>query len=753
MDNDIIMVDNSQNTSFYADSYTNAECSPSVSPRNSPSTLSPSLSNHSGEYTCRKIEMLMRQCNDRYIVVDNKKSHSSKCWELFGFPALVESKDEPPQIIEKFVTCRKCFTTYSFNSNSTRLLNNHICQKSHRIRSSSASLPFGSSSNYHQTSLTSYGSANLIKFNDAQVKRMKDLQAQWICKDIRSFTIIEDDGFRQIAQELVSLGAKHGNFNVTGVLRSAKVIGSHIHDVSRSYREILREKLAEPLANQALVVCPDLWTDAIRQISYMGISASFITSDLDLHSIDLCCSPFREPNKAAESILIALRHALTPFGLDNLQLLTFVSDRGSNFVKALKPFRYFFCFAHRLNNILKRAFFHNILKKKKKTTTTSSNSSNETNAIILEEESDNESGNTDDEDEPCYSSATINEMSESALAVLKTISECKRLSGLNQKLKDLGGHALKQSTDVRWLSLIELLESVEKSSSVIGKILPGKKRFNINIDIVRSLIRLLRPFKFVIQIIQKSTEPSFHHVLISTLTLRAALESMSSLIAYEKSYYDHNDGVDTHDEDDYESDGMLFFRTRINYLLETMIDLKVEHFAAAMLHPRYRHLKKCSIDEIKRCKRYISKEMSSIAQIVKNEPSTSFASPTDPKLPPRKKQKRFGHQFESGNVSDEYDDREEEEELDRYLSIRLDLDKIEDNPLVFWKQYGKTFPILSILARRLHSIPATTASVERSFSGGGQVVTKRRANLSPSQVDNILFVRSMLNSRLFANTK
>ena len=138
--------------------------------------------------------------------------------------------------------------------------------------------------------------------------------------------------------------------------------------------------------------------------------------------------------------------------------------------------------------------------------------------------------------------------------------------------------------------------------------------------------------------------------------------------------------------------------------------------------------------------------MYSIAQMLKKESSISSESSLDPNLPPKKKQKRFGQQFESGNVSDEYDNREEEEELDRYLSIRLDFDKIEDNPLVFWKQCGRTFPILSILARRLHSIPATSASVERSFNGGGQVVNERRTNLSPSQVDNILFVRSVLLS-------
>jgi hypothetical protein len=84
--------------------------------------------------------------------------------------------------------------------------------------------------------------------------------------------------------------------------------------------------------------------------------------------------------------------------------------------------------------------------------------------------------------------------------------------------------------------------------------------------------------------------------------------------------------------------------------------------------------------------------------------------------------------------------------------MHLDLDTIEDNPLRFWKQHVKTFPLLSSVARRLHSIPASTASVERTFSGGGQVVTERRTNLSPSQVDNILFMHSILsNSYLSMN--
>ena len=163
MDNDVLIVDVNQNSPSRTDSHASTEFSPSISSRNSASSF---LSSPSNEYTPKKIEILLKQQGHKYTVVDNIKAHSSKCWELFGFPALVESKGEPPRIIEKFVTCRICFTTYSFNSNSTRLLNNHTCQKSHRARSSSASVTSSSSSKYHQTNLTSYGTGNLMKFTD-----------------------------------------------------------------------------------------------------------------------------------------------------------------------------------------------------------------------------------------------------------------------------------------------------------------------------------------------------------------------------------------------------------------------------------------------------------------------------------------------------------------------------------------------------------------------------------------------------------
>ena len=198
---------------------------------------------------------------------------------------------------------------------------------------------------------------------------------------------------------------------------------------------------------------------------------------------------------------------------------------------------------------------------------------------------------------------------------------------------------------------------------------------------------------------------------------------------------------------------MNFFRIRLYQLLHSMFSLEPIHLAATLLHPRYRYLKKCSLYEVRQCHSYIrnriaqikSTELNKVGSYVLQEYST-----TDNDIvldePVRKKQKRFGEEFETGNVSDEYDD-ERDDELNKYLEQRIDMATVEDNPLTFWYKYRSVYPILSKLARSIYSIPATTANVERQFSAGGLMVNARRARLNPEQVNNALFLRSARNER------
>ena len=84
--------------------------------------------------------------------------------------------------------------------------------------------------------------------------------------------------------------------------------------------------------------------------------------------------------------------------------------------------------------------------------------------------------------------------------------------------------------------------------------------------------------------------------------------------------------------------------------------------------------------------------------------------------------------FENGEASEEESEDEVDgfsscgkkaDELDRYLSMELEKTTLDSNMLSFWKQQQNKFPLLSRYARSIHSIPATSASVERQFSGAG----------------------------------
>jgi hypothetical protein len=62
-------------------------------------------------------------------------------------------------------------------------------------------------------------------------------------------------------------------------------------------------------------------------------------------------------------------------------------------------------------------------------------------------------------------------------------------------------------------------------------------------------------------------------------------------------------------------------------------------------------------------------------------------------------------------------------------------------PLVWWEKNHSTFPFVWSLARKILSIPATSAPAERVFSAASNVIDKKRARLKPQNADLLLFLR------------
>ena len=83
------------------------------------------------------------------------------------------------------------------------------------------------------------------------------------------------------------------------------------------------------------------------------------------------------------------------------------------------------------------------------------------------------------------------------------------------------------------------------------------------------------------------------------------------------------------------------------------------------------------------------------------------------------------------------------DELTKYLEMYIDKTRLSQNPLEFWEENRTVYPILARVARKVHCIPATSAAVERQFSGAGVVLNERRTSLDPEHLDNTLFIRAM----------
>jgi hypothetical protein len=274
--------------------------------------LNCSSSASSTAYTSDKIQFLIRNEKQRYdIISNNAQSAKASHWSKFGFPAKLNEKTGIFERIFGFASCHDCKKTFVYNSNSgTSHLIHHSCVSNLAQISTTSSMK----QTTIEQSLTIHKSLTAD-----QSTTVKDLISRWICTNIRPFSIIEDDGLKQLIQECIRLGmcfilcilfsyiclgSLYGNINVDNILRSRTVISDHIHKLADQSRQQIKLILQEPFQSRCLSISPYFWSDKYRQISYLGVTATFVDSNYHYYSSDVFCRPFEEPDKSSTNVLM-----------------------------------------------------------------------------------------------------------------------------------------------------------------------------------------------------------------------------------------------------------------------------------------------------------------------------------------------------------------------------------------------------------------------------------------------------------------
>lgn len=167
---------------------------------------------------------------------------------------------------------------------------------------------------------------------------------------------------------------------------------------------------------------------------------------------------------------------------------------------------------------------------------------------------------------------------------------------------------------------------------------------------------------------------------------------------------------------------------------------KLVGMIAAILDPRLKNLKFVNDNIIK------SQTIEKLCELYNDEKlaneSDSLGFTSNPNIWQNKTVASSSNSIISALFDDDDDDDTVDNtinEVDAYLSLQISKQKCD--PLEWWKDNSKRFPLLSRIARKYLSIPATSVPSERLFSDAGLHITARRNCLNPELVENLLFLK------------
>ena len=211
----------------------------------------------------------------------------------------------------KKVQCRLCKNDYAYLGTTSNLRDHLNRYHKDKYKQNDAR----ESGDKQQTSLNIF--VNCHKCPTARAKRITELLALMIARDLRPAAIIEAEGFKR----------------VLSFLEPGYVIPSSVHlmDVVRRKYTIAKEKLRKILAenNTKHSLTTDIWTSFAND-AYISLTTHFIDDCWQMKSYTLTTYSFPEQH-TGDNIVEKLKEVVREYDIDDSSIFAIVHDQGSNF--------------------------------------------------------------------------------------------------------------------------------------------------------------------------------------------------------------------------------------------------------------------------------------------------------------------------------------------------------------------------------------------------------------------------------------
>ena len=151
------------------------------------------------------------------------------------------------------------------------------------------------------------------------------------------------------------------------------------------------------------------------------------------------------------------------------------------------------------------------------------------------------------------------------------------------------------------------------------------------------------------------------------------------------------------------------------------------YICGAILDHRFKVKWSKNVDEHKKV---LQEEVSMLSQL------DSSQSSSEDELPAPKRSKLFSFMAITGKVH-----KKRKKNCEQEIQLYLGDDFSCECPLEFWRLKANDYPSLAALAKKVFSIPATSAPVECVFSETGKILNPLRCQMLPKNLETLIFLK------------